>query len=161
LNFDDPDAVRPAPGTPGLKSLVCSIDGAEFGCAPLGSAVEGNAPRKKLVELCPEFCATAGAPAGLGTTIGATAVATDFGAPLDPTGAVLAKFEIPGVVSAAGCGTNVEVDTGLLLNRMLAALFGAAVDVGALVAGCVVAAGPAGAAVEVGALGTTAAGRDG
>jgi hypothetical protein len=122
--------------------------------------VDGNAPRKTLVEVCPEFCATAGAPTGAGTTIGVAAVAPDFGAPLGPTGAILAKFETFGVVPTAGRGTNVEVDTGLLLNRMLAAPFGGIVDVGALIAGCVVAAGPAGAAVGV-AFGTTAAGRDG
>jgi hypothetical protein len=119
--------------------------------------------RTKLVEVCPEFCATMGAPAGVGPTVGVAAAAPDFGAPLGPTGAIFAKFEMFGTVPAAGDGAGAGVGASLLLNKILAFAFGATVGAAALVVGGVAAAGRVGAAAVDGALGTTPAadGRDG
>lgn len=52
----------------------------------------------------------------------------DLGALFGKTGAILAKFDVPGTVAGAGAvagGINSEVDTGLLLKRTFAAELGA------------------------------------
>ncbi len=117
---------EPAVGSPGLNSLIWGIEGAAPGCV-IGELIAGF--RVAVSATGREFCATRGV-AGPGVAVaGGTPEGADLGAPFGRTGAILAKFDVPGTaagaVGAVAGGTNSEVDTGLLLKRTLAAELGA------------------------------------
>jgi hypothetical protein len=133
----------PVAESPGRKSLNGAMDGVRPGC-PVGEpVVTGAELRVAGPAASPEFCAVESTVGPVGVAAGPDAGVPDFGEPTGAAGAIRARPELPGVAGSVGStvgadtgavgadadGENVDVDSGLLLKRTLAAGPGDAVGV--------------------------------